>query len=69
MTDTSLMLVHNVQAALQAKWHCSALLFNTKGFFDNMHKDHLAAIMTNLGFPPGTPRPSYANLGQLKAAP
>jgi hypothetical protein len=37
-------------SALRAKWHCGALLFDIKGFFDNVHKDRLAAIMANLGF-------------------
>src|SRR6201996_4095452 len=26
---------------------------NIKGFFDNVHKDCLMAILVNLGFPPG----------------
>jgi hypothetical protein len=49
-TDAGLTLVHDIQAALRAKWHCGALLFDIKGFFDNVHKDRLAAIMANLGF-------------------
>lgn len=51
--DAGLALTHDAQTALAAKMKCRALLFNIKGFFDNIHKDHLAATLENLGYPEG----------------
>ena len=49
--DAGLSLVHDVQTAWRYGLKCGALLFDIKGFFDNVHKDRLAAILRNLGFP------------------
>lgn len=51
--DAGLTLIHDVQTALAAKMKCGALLFDIKGFFDNVHKDRLAATLRNLGYPEG----------------
>ena len=50
--DAGLTLLHNVHVAHRSGLHCTALMFDIKGFFDNVHKDRLAAILMNLGFPP-----------------
>ena len=51
--DAGLTLLHDVHVAHRSGLHCAALMFDIKGFFDNVHKDRLAAILVNLGFPPG----------------
>ena len=51
--DTGLTLMHDVQSAMRAKHKCTALLFDIKGFFDNVHKNRLKGIMRNLGYSDG----------------
>ena len=52
-TDAGITLVHDVEHALRNGKKCAALLFDIKGFFDNVHKDRLAATIENLGFSEG----------------
>ena len=51
--DAGLTLPHDVHVTHRSGLHCAALMFDIKGFFDNVHKDRLVAILLNLGFPPG----------------
>ena len=51
--DAGLTLMHDVQSAMRAKRKCAALLFDIKGFFDNVHKNRLKGIMRNLGYSDG----------------
>ena len=46
-------LLHDVEHALRNGRKCAALLFDIKGFFDNVHKDRLAATIGNLGYSDG----------------
>lgn len=52
MLDVGLSLMHDIQVMQWAGLHCAALMFDIKGFFNNVHKDHLVAMLHNLGFPP-----------------
>ena len=45
--------MHDVQSAMRAKCKCAALLFDIKGFFDNVHKTRLKGVMRNLGYSEG----------------
>ena len=64
--DAGLTLLHDVNVAHRGGFHCAALMFDIKGFFDNVHKDRLAAILVNLGFPPGMCRWTLSFLSDRK---
>ena len=66
--DAGLTLIHDVQTALAAKMKCGALLFDIKGFFDNVHKDRLAATLRNLGYPEGVTAWTLSFLSGRKAS-
>ena len=51
--DAGITLLHDVEHALRSGKKCAALLFDIKGFFDNVHKDRLAATIKNLGYSDG----------------
>ena len=51
--DAGITLLHDVEHALRNGRKCAALLFDIKGFFDNVHKDRLAATIGNLGYSDG----------------
>ena len=49
--DMGLALLHDTQTALRKGEKCAILLFDIKGFFDNIKRDRLHAVMDNMGFP------------------
>ena len=51
--DAGITLLHDVEHALRNGQKCAALLFDIKGFFDNVHKDRMAATIGNLGYSDG----------------
>ena len=51
--DAGITLLHNMEHALRNSQKCAALLFDIKGFFNNVHKDWLAATIGNLGYSEG----------------
>jgi hypothetical protein len=48
--DTGLTLIHDVQAAHAAGLKAGILLFDVKGFFDNVNHDRMTAQLQNMGF-------------------
>jgi hypothetical protein len=50
--DTGLALLHDVQEAHRQGLKCSILLFDVRGFFDNVNHRCMMAILENLGYPP-----------------
>ena len=64
--DAGLALTHDAQTALAAKTKCGALFFDIKGFFDNVHKDRLAATLKNLGYPKGVTAWSLSFLSERR---
>jgi hypothetical protein len=50
--DTGLTLLHNVQSAHRAGLKAGILLFDVRGFFDNVNHGRMSAILENLGYPP-----------------
>jgi hypothetical protein len=48
--DTGLTLIHNVQAAHMAGLKAGILLFDVKGFFDNINHACMTARLQNMGF-------------------
>ena len=48
--DAGLTLLHNVQRAQQVGLKCSILLFNIKGFFDNVTHDRMVNILRKLSY-------------------
>ena len=65
--DAGLTLTHDVQTALAAKMKCGALLFDIKGFFDNVHKNRLAATLRNLGYSEGVTAWTLSFLSERRA--
>ena len=51
--DAGITLLHDVEHALRNGRKCAALLFDIKGFFDNVHKDRMATTIGNLGYSDG----------------
>jgi len=49
--DAGLVLLHDAQLALAQRLRCGALLFDVKGFFDNINHGRLVRIFEKLGFP------------------
>jgi hypothetical protein len=50
--DAGLALLHDVQEAHRRGLKCGILLFNVRGFFDNVNHGRMTAILENLGYPP-----------------
>ena len=52
--DAAMTLVHDIQAAHAAGLKTGMVLFDVKGFFDNINHDRMEAVLVNLGFDPLT---------------
>jgi hypothetical protein len=50
--DAGLTLLHNIQMAYKAGLKVGILLFNMRGFFNNINHRRMTAILENLGYPP-----------------
>jgi hypothetical protein len=50
--DTGLTLIHNVQTAHANGLKVGILLFDVRGFFDNVNHARLTTIIRNMGFAP-----------------
>ena len=50
--DAGITLIHNVQTAHAAGLKAGILLFDVRGFFDNVNHNRLEAILGNLGYAP-----------------
>jgi hypothetical protein len=50
--DAGLTLIHDVQTAHAAGLKAGILLFDVKGFFDNVNHTRMTARLTNMGFAP-----------------
>jgi hypothetical protein len=50
--DAGLTLIHDIQDAHRRGLKVGILLFDVRGFFDNINHGHMAAILENLGYPP-----------------
>jgi hypothetical protein len=50
--DAGLALLHDVQEAHRQGLKCGILLFDVRGFFDNVNHGRMTAILENLGYPP-----------------
>ena len=48
--DTGLTLLQDVQTAHVAGLKVEIVLFDVKGFFNNINHDHMSAILANMGF-------------------
>ena len=48
--DTGLTLLHDVQTAHAAGLKVGVVLFDVKGFFDNVNHARMTAVLTNMGF-------------------
>jgi hypothetical protein len=64
--DAGLALLHDVQEAHRRGLKCGILLFNVRGFFDNVNHRRMMAILENLGYPPELVRWSEAFLRDRK---
>jgi hypothetical protein len=60
--DAGLTLLHDVQSAHRAGLKAGILLFDVRGFFDNVNHGRMSAILENLGYPPELVRWSAAFL-------
>lgn len=49
-TDAGLALIHDVQSAFRAGLKCGVLLFDVRGFFNNVNHPRLVRLMSDLGF-------------------
>jgi len=50
--DAGLTLVHDIQSAHQAGLYTGLLLFDIKGFFDNVNHERLVQLLGDLGYAP-----------------
>jgi hypothetical protein len=50
--DAGLTLLHDIQSAHRAGLKAGILLFDIRGFFDNVNHSRMTAILENLGYPP-----------------
>jgi hypothetical protein len=50
--DAGLTLLHDVQSAHRAGLKAGILLFDVRGFFDNVNHSRMSAILENSGYPP-----------------
>jgi hypothetical protein len=64
--DTGLTLLHDVQSVHRAGLKAGILLFDVRGFFDNVNHGRMSAILENLGYPPKLVRWSEAFLHDRK---
>jgi hypothetical protein len=64
--DAGLTLIHNVQDAHRRGLKVGILLFDVRGFFDNVNHGCMTAILENLGYPPELVRWSEAFLKNRK---
>jgi hypothetical protein len=64
--DLGLTLIHDVQDAHHKGLKVGILLFNVRGFFNNVNHGHMVAILENLGYPPELVRWSAAFLKDRK---
>ena len=48
--DAAMTLVHNIQSAHAAGLKMGMVLFDVKGFFDNINHNRMVAVLVNLGF-------------------
>jgi hypothetical protein len=60
--DAGLTLLHDVQSAHRAGLKAGILLFDVRGFFDNVNHRRMTAILENSGYPPELVRWSAAFL-------
>src|SRR6266702_2507512 len=49
-TDAGLALIHDIQCAHRANLKCGILLFDVRGFFDNVNHARLVHLLDSLGF-------------------
>jgi hypothetical protein len=64
--DAGLTLLHDVQSAHRAGLKVGILLFDVRGFFDNVNHGRMAAILENSGYPPELVRWATAFLADRK---
>jgi hypothetical protein len=64
--DAGLALIHDVQDAHRRGLKVGILLFDVRGFFDNVNHGRMTAILENLGYPPKLVRWSEAFLKDRK---
>jgi hypothetical protein len=64
--DAGLTLLHDVQSAHRAGLKVGILLFNVRGFFDNVNHGRMSAILENSGYPLELVRWSTAFLADRK---
>jgi hypothetical protein len=64
--DAGLALIHDVQEAHRRGLKCGILLFDVRGFFDNVNHGRMMAILENLGYAPELVRWSKAFLKDRK---
>jgi hypothetical protein len=64
--DAGLALIHDIQDAHRRGLKVGILLFDVRGFFDNVNHGHMTAILENLGYPPELVRWSEAFLKDRK---
>jgi hypothetical protein len=64
--DVGLTLLHDVQSAHRAGLKAGILLFDIRGFFDNINHSRMTAILENSGYPPELVRWSAAFLRDRK---
>jgi hypothetical protein len=64
--DAGLALLHDVQDAHRRGLKVGILLFDVRGFFDNVNHGRMTAILENLGYPPELVRWSEAFLKNRK---
>jgi hypothetical protein len=64
--DAGLTLLHDVQSAHRAGLKVGILLFDVRGFFDNVNHGRMSAILENSGYPPELVRWSTAFLADRK---
>ena len=64
--DAGITLIHDVQTAHVVGLKAGILLFDVRGFFDNVNHNRLAAILDNLGYVPELVKWSRAFLKDRK---
>jgi hypothetical protein len=64
--DAGLALLHDVQEAHRRGLKCGILLFDVRGFFNNVNHGRMTTILENLGYPPELVRWSEAFLKDRK---
>jgi hypothetical protein len=64
--DAGLALIHDVQDAQRRGLKVGILLFDVRGFFDNVNHRRMTAVLENLGYPPELVRWSEAFLKNRK---